>query len=156
MIDRNRNLPDVRARSSLRKSTTKRVADWTTGGSRGITLKSASDYVDDLSPVARKFLEYLLERPHYSADADELVEVLGLTSRRSLGSSTSIFGHLRAKHGKFQPFEVTQRPGVATIYFILHETADVLKRVMYQPACVAGYVPPPTISIVPSLATTGK
>jgi hypothetical protein len=130
MIDRSRNLPHVRARSSLRDYTKQRIAHWTTGDSRGQVLKSASDYVDGLSPIARRFLEYLLEQPHYSADADELAEALGLASRRSLGSSTSVFGRLRAKHGKFQPFEVTQQAGVATIYFIPHEIADVLKRVM--------------------------
>jgi hypothetical protein len=130
MIDRDRNLPHVRARSSFRDYTTQRVANWTTGDCQGQILKSASDYVEDLPPVARRFLEYLLERPHYSADADELVKVLGLASRRSLGASTSIFGHLRGKLAKFQPFEVTQQEGVATIYFIPHEIADILKRVM--------------------------
>lgn len=132
MIDPDMNLPDTRGNSSLRAHTDKRISDWTARESQAEIFKRASKFLDDVPSGARRFLEHVLSKPHYQADADELKTVLGLASRRSVGSTTSVFGHLRGKHQMYQPFEVRQFKGSkkVTIYFIPHEIAGVLKRVM--------------------------
>ena len=110
------------------------VHQWTAQGTHEERVRTARQFLHQLAPGARRFLEYLLDHEHSEAPADEIVRALKLESARTLAGQTSSFGFVAKRLKRLQPFHMRAGPSGESIYVIDPGIAKIFREAREQEA----------------------